>query len=83
MKEIDGWAAKESKWVDEMERQASWGMEWINLAAVKWSQRARHQGGQLRRGKWMNQLQSIAGPHCAAIDGIDEWVAFVSLFAGL
>ena len=53
------------------ERQFHW--KWNGAVLVVLIERST-KAGYPRRGKWMNQLQSIAGPHCAAIDGIDEWL---------
>ena len=45
-----------------------------NAAEEEEDKQAVPQGGCPAAVSSHHQLQSIAGPHCAAIDGIDEWV---------
>ena len=48
MKEIDGWAAKESKWVDEMEWKQL--VEWMNKFICSWMKLMRQWNGINERG---------------------------------
>ena len=69
------------KRVNELNEESNL-LNWFN--GIKERKQMRHEWNEMNgapsseelRGKWMNQLQSIAGPHCAAIDGIDEWFVF-------